>query len=40
MFKNTFSWEVFKFGDIVKVKLISVDTSLLRIDFELVKWIY
>ncbi len=37
MFKNTFSWEVFKFGDIVKIKLISVDTNLLRIDFELVR---
>lgn len=37
MFKNAFSWEVFKFGDSVKIKLISVDTKLLRLDFELMR---
>lgn len=37
MFKNTFSWEVFKFGDSVKIKLISVDTKLLRLDFKLMR---
>ncbi|NUJ98068.1 ribonuclease R [Candidatus Gracilibacteria bacterium] len=37
MFKNTFSGEVFKFGDSVKIKLISVDTKLLRLDFKLMR---